>query len=79
MTNKGVPLKDNINVIKEHSNNINTETSNREKVNFAESNVKPNVQDNITNLKETSSDNFNRLKNILDITRMILSKDFLKF
>ena len=76
LSNTGMQIKDNINVIKEHSNNITIETNNREQVHFNESNVKPSNEKNITNMRETSSDNFDRLKNILDITSNDIKQRF---
>ena len=46
---------------------MNFDNTTREQINFNESNIKPSNDKNPFEIKENSSDNFDRLKNILDI------------
>ena len=67
ISNNNINLDDKNNVSKEQKSNINFENNTKELNNFNESNSKPNTEKNINNTKENSFDNFDRLKNILDI------------
>ena len=55
------------NLSKEQKSNINHEYNIKELNNFNDSNIKTSTEKNVNNTKENSFDNFDRLKNILDI------------
>ena len=64
---KSFKFKDNSNVTKEQKNNVNIENITKETNSFNENNLKQGVEKNINHSKENTLDNFDRLKNILDI------------
>ena len=67
ISNNNINFHDKNNILKEQKSNINFENNTKELNNFSESNIKPSTEKNINNIKENSFDNFDRLKNILDI------------
>ncbi len=67
ISNNNINLYDKNNMSKEHKSNSNFEINTKELNNLNESNIKLSTEKNINNTKENSFDNFDRLKNILDI------------
>ena len=67
ISNNNINLHNKNHISKEQKSNINLENNTKELNHFSESNVKPSTEKNINNTKESSFDNFDRLKNILDI------------
>ena len=68
LSNKNIGLNDKNNgVINDQKTNINFENNSREHTNISDNNIKSNIEKNDSNTKETTFDNFDRLKNILDI------------
>ena len=62
-----INIHDKNNILKDQKSDINFEINTKELNNLSESNIKPSTEKNINNIKENSFDNFDRLKNILDI------------
>jgi len=67
ISNNKINSLDKNNISKEQKRNINLENNTKELNNFNDSNIKPSTEKNIHNTKEHFIDNFDRLKNILDI------------
>ena len=67
ISNNNINLHDKNNISKENKSNTINENSIKELNNFNESNIKSSIEKNINTTKENSLDNFDRLKNILDI------------
>ena len=67
ISNNNINLHDKNNILKDQKSDINFEVNTKELNNLTESNIKHSVEKNINNTKENSFDNFDRLKNILDI------------
>ena len=67
ISNNNINLHDKNNILKDQKSDINFEINTKELNNLSESNVKHSIEKNINNTKENSFDNFDRLKNILDI------------
>ena len=67
ISNNNVNFQKKNSITKEQKNNINFENNTKELNNLSESNIKLSTERNINNTKENSFDNFDRLKNILDI------------
>ncbi len=67
ISNNNIESYDKNNISKEQNNTINLEKNTKELNNLSESNIKFSTEKNINNIKENSFDNFDRLKNILDI------------
>ena len=67
ISNNNINFHDKNNISKDQKSDINFEINTKELNNFSESNIKHSVEKNINNTKENSFDNFDRLKNILDI------------
>ncbi len=67
ISNNNINFNDKNNILKDQKSDINFEVNTKELNNLTESNIKHSVEKNINNTKENSFDNFDRLKNILDI------------
>ena len=67
ISNNNINTHDKSNILKDQKSDINFEINTKELNNLSESNIKHSVEKNINNTKENSFDNFDRLKNILDI------------
>ena len=67
ISNNNINTHDKNNILKDQKSDINFEANTKELNNLTESNIKHSVEKNINNTKENSFDNFDRLKNILDI------------
>ena len=67
ISNNNIKFYDKNNISKEQNNTAILENNTKEINNLSESNIKFSTEKNINNLKENSFDNFDRLKNILDI------------
>jgi flagellar hook-length control protein FliK len=67
ISNNKIHFHDKNNTTKAKNNNINLENNNKELNTTSEINVRSSIEKNINNTKESSIDNFDRLKNILDI------------
>ena len=62
-----INIHDKNNILKDQKSDINFETNTKELNSLSVSNIKHSAEKNINNVKENSFDNFDRLKNILDI------------
>lgn len=67
ISKNNINLHDKNNILKDQKSDINFEINTKELNNLSESNIKHSAEKNINNIKENSFDNFDRLKNILDI------------
>ena len=67
ISNNNINFHDKNNILKDQKSDINFEINTKELNNLSESNIKHSTEKNINNIKENSFDNFDRLKNILDI------------
>tara|TARA_B100001027_G_scaffold194128_1_gene149782 strand:- start:1214 stop:2509 length:1296 start_codon:yes stop_codon:yes gene_type:complete len=67
ISNNNINTHDKNNILKDQKSDINFGINTKELNNLSESNIKHSVEKNINNTKENSFDNFDRLKNILDI------------
>ena len=62
-----INIHDKNNILKDQKSDINFEINTKELNSLSVSNIKHSAEKNINNVKENSFDNFDRLKNILDI------------
>ena len=62
-----INIHDKNNILKDQKSDINFEINTKELNSLSVSNIKHSAEKNINNIKENSFDNFDRLKNILDI------------
>ena len=67
ISKNNINIHDKNNILKDQKSDINFEINTKELNNLSESNIKHSAEKNINNIKENSFDNFDRLKNILDI------------
>ncbi len=67
LSNNNINFQKKNSITKEQKKNINSEKNTKELNSLSESNTKLSTERNINNTKENSFDNFDRLKNILDI------------
>ncbi|MDA9708214.1 flagellar hook-length control protein FliK [Alphaproteobacteria bacterium] len=67
ISNNNINTHDKNNTLKDQKSDINFEINTKELNKLSESNIKHSIEKNINNTKENSFDNFDRLKNILDI------------
>lgn len=67
ISKNNINLHDKNNILKDQKSDINFEINTKELNSLSESNIKHSAEKNINNIKENSFDNFDRLKNILDI------------
>ncbi len=67
LSNNTTRLNENSNVINEQKNNVNSENTAKEQNSFNDSYTKNSTEKNISHARENTLDNFDRLKNILDL------------
>ena len=67
ISNNNINLDNKNNILKNQKSDTNFEVNTKELDNLSQSNIKHSTEKNINNIKENSFDNFDRLKNILDI------------
>ena len=67
ISNNNINVHGKNSILKDQKSDTNFEINTKELNNFSESNIKHSIEKNINNTKENSFDNFDRLKNILDI------------